>query len=152
MKMSIKKLIIFFVTAIFFSCSNPYIAHPIVIPFPSAPWDCVKLNEVTIDSSTSPYTITVFDTSFASHSQHSYMGFPNDSLVYVDYTVTPNTVTSGHYNFIYVDSILVTSFPSAGIDTFAYKLALTGDTISLAQTTNNSLKVSQTFTEFYTRR
>ncbi|HMG81842.1 MAG TPA: hypothetical protein VK559_02290 [Ferruginibacter sp.] len=154
MREVINGLIIFFILSMLFTSCGP-LKGGLFVPFPSqfsSPWDYAGLHEVTTDSSTDPYTITTFDTNFSIHSQHSYSTPAFDSLVYTDYTITPATVTRGHYNFIYDNgSLFIPLLPSVA-DTFEYKLLLpVGDTIALSQTINGS-KLSQTFTEFYIER
>jgi hypothetical protein len=150
MKKSVSFLIVFFLSSImFFSCEE-HLTPNTAAPFPFVFWDYDSLHEITVDSSTIPYIITTFDTSFLVHSQHSYMGIYSDSLVYTDYTVTPNKVIGGHYNLISNGGVFITLLPSAIPDTFNYAES-TNAIISLSYIIN-SPKISQSFTEFYVRR
>ena len=126
-------------------------------PLPTPVWfgklsDFTELNVVTVDSSTTPYTKTTYDTVFQPHSQFGYAvdGPYGDSIVYINYQVTPNTTLVGTIKILSgntISSRIMLNFPSIPPDTVNY---LESDNkIFLSHTINNP-PVSQTITQIFT--
>jgi hypothetical protein len=89
-------------------------------------WDYTQFAIDRTDSSTHPYVTQVLDdTSFASMSQHSFVFNYNDSVVYTDYTVSPNTIQTGTYELLDTgytgdQGKIVLFFPHTAADTLNF--------------------------------
>jgi hypothetical protein len=89
-------------------------------------WDYTRFTIDRTDSSTLPYVTQVLDdTSFVSESQHSFVFNYNDSVVYTDYTVSPNTIQTGSYELLDTgyagdQGKIVLFFPHTAADTLNF--------------------------------
>jgi hypothetical protein len=88
-------------------------------------WDLSYYDTSTVDSTKVPYTKTTFDTSFLPHSRNSYRLLYNDSVIYTDYTVKPNSIKSGTYTLVdtgytAVSGYLIVQFPLTNPDTMYF--------------------------------
>jgi hypothetical protein len=116
-------------------------------------WDLTNYDTSTIDSTTSPYTVTSFDTVFSHHSYNGYQFLYNNSVIYTDYTVKPNIIKTGTYALIdtgrtAVSGYLILQFPSTNPDTMYFMNQ--GLQLSFPQSGNSGHKYDHWLT-VYTR-
>jgi hypothetical protein len=61
-------------------------------------WDNSEFCQVTHDSSTSSsYSVSIYDTTFSLHTKNSYQFQSNGTVVYTDYSIVPNVIKTGTY-------------------------------------------------------
>jgi hypothetical protein len=92
-------------------------------------WDYTSLSTTIIDSTgLNGYNEHLSDTGFSAHSQNSYQLKSDSTVIYTDYTITPNIVKSGIYTTINI------AFP------YAYPGGMSGDLIlQFQQSTSDTL-------------
>lgn len=116
-------------------------------------WDYTGFAMNRTDSSSLPYVTQVLeDTSFVSHSQHSFYFDYNDSVVYTDYTVNPNIVQTGTYELIDTgyagkEGKIVLFLPHTTTDTLNF---LISGNLLLILSTVDSPHICDKYTYYYT--
>jgi|GEM_PF-3711037 hypothetical protein len=111
----------------FFVLRSNDCAHKVDGPFLVGNWDYKRFIE-TRDSSLQPLNNKDSSIFFAPFSKNSYQFSISDSVIYTDYTVTPNIVKYGAYQFVNctqfsTSGIIVLLFPSEIPDTLSFTAA-----------------------------
>jgi hypothetical protein len=149
MKKNIFLLTLVSLSFVFLGCPKASFTPDPIFPG-NGPWDYTSLNEVIVDSTTQPYTITTYDTSFGIHTQFAYQSpDPSDSIIMINYKVQPNVITGGWGSRI-SNNELVLTFTGASPDTFGW-IRPNIDSIYLTHAVNGQ-HISHTITQLFSLR